>query len=91
MAYQQYGQGGSGGYQQRNQGGYQQGGGNQYNRTPYTPPQKKEFSLEDRSAQYAITYLTLKEVLETNNVSIDEVKDFMGGWTTSLMISQDKS
>ena len=91
MAYQQYGQGNGSGYQSRPQGGYNQGGGNQYNRTQYTPPVKKEFILEDECAKYAIVYLTLKEVLEANGVAFDEVKDFIGGWTTSLKLSQDKA
>jgi hypothetical protein len=97
MAYGSYG----GGYQNNKQGnsygnnnqGYNNGngGGNQYSKTPYTPPQKKEFILEDEASKYGLVYLTLVEQLKATGVPIEEVKDFLGGWTTSLKLSLDKS
>ena len=78
---------GGGGYQKQ-QGGY---GGGGYQKTPYQAPPKKEFNLEEEASKYGIVYLTLVEQLKATGVNIDDVKEFLGGWTTSLKINLDKS
>lgn len=78
---------GGGGYS-KPQGQYQSGG---YQKTPYQAPPKKEFNLEEEATKYGIVYLTLVEQLKTTGVNIEEVKDFLGGWTTSLKMNLDKS
>lgn len=82
MAYGGGYNGGGGGYQQRG-GGYQQ--------SQYKAPQKPQFSLEEEASKYAFVYLTLKEQLQAGGVELEEVKDYLGGWTTSLKLSMEKS
>jgi len=78
---------GGGGYQ-KPQGQFQSGG---YSKTPYQAPPRKEFNLEDEANKYGIVYLTLVEQLKAVGVSIEDVKDYLGGWTTSLKMNLDKS
>lgn len=93
MAYNNGGYQNRGGYNNNNQGGgYNRGGnGSNYNSTQYTPPAKKEFNLDDECSKYGIVYLQLKESLESQGISLEEVHDFLGGWTTTLKINLDKS
>ena len=80
------------GYANRNQGGgYNQGGNNNYQRTPYQAPAKKEFNLAEECETYATVYTTLRSVREANGISIEDVKDYLGGWTTSLKIELSKN
>lgn len=92
MGYNNYGNSNSGGYN-RPQGGsnYNQGGNGGYNKTQYQPPQKKEFNLDEEVSKYGMVYLALRDGLEAQGISLEEVKDYMGGWTTSLKINLDKS
>lgn len=85
MAYQQYQTGNQQSYNQRPSGN---GGG--YNQRPYNPPVKKEFCLDDDCEKYALVFLTLKEHLESNGIKLEDVKEYLGGWTTSLKLSLDK-
>jgi hypothetical protein len=91
MGYQQYQQGGGGGYQQRQQGGGYNQGGNQYQKSQYQTPPRKEFDLAVECEKYANVYSTLVSILEANGIAIADVKDYLGGWTTSLKIELGKA
>lgn len=80
-----YGQGG--GYNKPQSGygggGYNKGGG-------YNAPPKKQFDLFQECTKYVEIYQALLGVLEANNIKLDDVKDYMGGWVSGIKISGDK-
>ena len=80
----------NGGYQRQGNSNYGNNGGG-YQKSNYSAPQPKQFVLEDEASKYAMIYLTLVEQLKAGGVPIEDVKDFLGGWTTSLKLSFDKA
>lgn len=84
MAYgnNNYNQGGNRQQYSGNQGGYQ--------KSPYNAPPKREFNLVGEAEKYLEIYLTFKNIFTANEVPIEEVKDYLGGWVTSTKITGEK-
>lgn len=81
MAYGNYGRNNygnnqGGGYQQR-QGGYQQ-----------QQPQPIPFNMDEEINARLELFLRIAEQAEQKGIKLEEIKDFLGGWVTSLLIAE---
>ena len=81
---------GQGNYQSRSNYGQQGGSGGYQNKGGYSAPPKKQYDLYAECAKYAEIYLALTSALEANNVKLEDVSGYIGGWVSGIKITGDK-
>lgn len=76
-------------------GNYNNNGG--YNRSNYQqnnsgfqrePAQPIPFNMDEEITRRLDLFLQISEIAENKGIKTEEIKDYMGGWITSLLIAE---